>query len=133
VLQAVSAAAAPQMEAVVAPTLSDRVIEVRGTNLSPDALLQIDHADLPFRMLVNAQGQHAPDVLMRDDTNPTFARVLRFSILRSGLDTTDQQQADRWFREGGGRVFTLMNPDGQKAEASFSVPPGEMQKLGVTS
>jgi hypothetical protein len=133
VLQAVSAAAATQMDALVAPTLSDRVIEVRGTNLSPDALLQIDQTDLPFRMLINTQGQHAPDILMRDDTNPTFARVLRFSILRSGLESTDQQQADRWFRESGRHVFTLTNPDGQKAELSFTVPPGEMQKVGVTS
>jgi hypothetical protein len=128
VLQAVSAAAATQMETIVAPTLNDRTLEVRGTNLSPDALLQIDQTDLPFRMLVNAQGQHAPDILMRDDTNPTFARVLRFSIPRSGLDTTDQQQADRWFRERGRHVFTLTNPDGQKAELSFNVPPGEAQK-----
>jgi len=133
VLQAVSAAAATQMDTIVAPTLNDRVIEVRGSSLSPDALLQIDHVDLPFRMLINAQGQHAPDILMRDDTNPTFARALRFSLLRSSLDTTDQEQADRWFREGGRHVFTLMNPDGQKAEAAFSVPPGEMQRVGVTS
>jgi hypothetical protein len=133
VLHAVSAAAATQMDAIVAPTLSDRVIEVRGTNLSPDALLQIDQTDLPFRMLINTQGQHAPDILMRDDTNPTFARVLRFSILRSGLEATDRQQVDHWFRETGRHVFTLTNPDGQKAELSFTVPPGEMQKIGVTS
>ncbi len=132
-LQAVSAAAATQMDTIVAPTLNDRVIEVRGSSLSPDALLQIDHVDLPFCMLINAQGQHAPDILMRDDTNPTFARALRFSLLRSSLDTTDQEQADRWFREGSRHVFTLMNPDGQKAEAAFSVPPGEMQRVGVTS
>ena len=80
-----------------------------------------------------AQGQRAPDILMRDDTNPTFARALRFSLLRSSLDTTDPGQADRWFREGSRHVFTLMNPNGQKAEAAFSVPPGEMRRLGVTS
>jgi hypothetical protein len=54
--------------------------------------------------------------------------VLRFSIPRSGLDTNDQQQVDRWFRERGRHVFTLTNPDGQKAELSFNVPPGEAQK-----
>jgi hypothetical protein len=133
ILQALSAAAATQMETIVAPTLGDRIIDVRGTNLSPDALLQIDQTDLPFRMLVNAQGQHAPDILMRDDTNPTLARVLRFSILRNSLETTDQQQVDRWFRERGHHIFTLTNPDGQKAELSFNVPPGEVQKVGVTS
>jgi len=121
----------PNWRSAALPAL--RLAQEKHGYLSPDALLQIDQTDLPFRMLINTQGQHAPDILMRDDTNPTFARVLRFSILRSGLESTDQQQADRWFRESGRHVFTLTNPDGQKAELSFTVPPGEMQKVGVTS
>jgi len=133
VLDAVATAAALQMNAVTNPSKSDRVIDIRGTNLSPEALFQIDQADLPFRMLVNAQGQHAPDLVLRDDTNPTLARLLRLTIVRGALEPTDSTQVDRWFQSGGRHTLSLTNPDGQKSELSFTLPPGETQKVGASS
>jgi hypothetical protein len=128
ITQAISLAAAAPMQAEVAPTAVPRTIEIRGSNLSADAILELDHADLPFRMLLNAQGISAPETVLRDATTPTFARLLRLTIDPGRLATADLIQLGRWFGQSGRHILTLTNPDGQKAELSFDLPPGAAQK-----
>jgi hypothetical protein len=122
VTQAISAAAAPSMDSVAASGSVPRVIELRGSNLAPDGAFEIGHADLPFRMLLNKDGQHAPEVVTRQDGG-TFANVLRFSIDPAHLASTDLAQYQAWFGADATWVATLTNPDGQKADQSFSLPP----------
>jgi hypothetical protein len=129
ITQAISLAAAAPMQAEVAPTAVPRVIEIRGSNLSADAILELDHTDLPFRMLLNAQGISAPEMVLRDATTPTFARLLRLTIDPGRLATADLIQLGRWFGQSGRHILTLTNPDGQKAELSFDLPPGAAQKV----
>ncbi len=127
--QAIAVAAADPMIAELDPTLAPRTIEVRGSNLSPDAILELDHVDLPFQMLMNSEGRNAPEVVLRDTSTPTFARVLRLTIDPGRLVTADRVQFKRWFGSKGHHVLTLTNPDGQKAELSFDLPPGASQKV----
>jgi hypothetical protein len=119
------------MMAATTPLLVARTITLRGTNLSSEAILEIDRADLPFRMLLNAEGEHAPEIVVREDTAPTFARVMRLNIDPARLDGADLERFQRWFRAGGTRTFTMMNLDGQKAEVTFPLPPGEAQIAGT--
>lgn len=130
VTQAIALAAASPMLAATTPSLIPRTIEVRGTNLSAEAILEIDQADLPFRMLLNKDGQNAPDVPIREDAAPAFARVLRLSIDPARLGSADLEQFQKWFGADGHRTFTLTNPDGQKAVLGFDLPPGVSQKTG---
>jgi len=127
--QAITLAAAAPMRAELDPTLVPRTIEIRGSNLSADAIFEIDHADLPFRMLLNAQDTNAPEIVLRDTSTPTFARVLRLTIDPNRLQTTDLAQFKAWFAARGRHILTLTNPDGQKAELSFDLPPGATQKV----
>jgi hypothetical protein len=130
---AISVAAAAPIAAEETPPLIARTIELRGANLSPDGLLEIDDADLVFRMLLNSEGKNAPDILARDEVNPTFARVLRLHIDPARLPGVYREQVQKWFREGGSHMFTLLNPDGQRAAVSFTVPPETAQKTGTSS
>jgi hypothetical protein len=82
-------------------------------------------------MLLNAEGDHAPEIVVREDTAPTFARVMRLNIDPARLDGADLERFQRWFRAGGTRTFTIMNLDGQKAEVTFPLPPGEAQIAGT--
>jgi hypothetical protein len=132
ITQAISFAAVGPMTAELTPSFVTRTIELRGSNLSPDAILELDHTDLPFRMLWNSQGMSAPEVVLRDSTTPTFARVMRLNVDPTRLATADLNQFRKWFGDKGCRVFTLTNPDGQKAELSFDVPPGSTQKVSST-
>lgn len=125
---AVAAAAAAPQQPSPGPGLNTRSLAVRGTNLSTEALLQIDHVDLPYRMLINSEGKQLPDVLIRDDSNPQTARALRFTIDPSRLAEQDLVQLRKWFTAKGQHTFTLTNPDGQAAELGFSLPPGTAQK-----
>ncbi|HEX6772819.1 MAG TPA: hypothetical protein VF126_12380 [Acidobacteriaceae bacterium] len=127
--QAITVAAADPMMAELDPTAAPRTIEVRGSNLSAEAILELDHVDMPFRMLVNSEGRNAPEIVLRDVSTPTFARVLRLTIDPSRLMTVDRVQFKRWFGSKGHHVLTLTNPDGQKAEMSFDLPPGATQKV----
>ena len=60
VIQAISTAAAAPVAIEETPPPIARTIELRGVNLSPDATLEIDGADLPFQMLLNSAGKNAP-------------------------------------------------------------------------
>jgi hypothetical protein len=128
VTQAIAQAAAAPLQDADSPRFVRRVITIRGTSLSPDGLFMIDHAELPFRMLLDAQGRHQPDVVVRDDTAPTFAKLMTLTIDPEQLDTSDQNQVAAWFSAGGDHTFTLTNIDGQKAELKFTLPPGATQK-----
>ena len=125
---AVAAAAAAPLQPPPGPGLSARTVIVRGTNLSSEALLEIDNVDFPYRMLVNSEGKQLPDVLIRDDSDPQMARALRFTIDPSRLAEQDLVQLRKWFTAKGPHSFTLTNPDGQAAELGFSLPPGTAQK-----
>jgi hypothetical protein len=122
VTQAIAAAAAPAMEAASSAGSVARTIELRGSNLSTDGTFEIGHADLPFRMLVNQDGDNAPDAMARQDGG-NFATVLRFTIDPAQLDATDLAQYQAWFGQDAKWLASLTNPDGQKADQSFSLPP----------
>jgi hypothetical protein len=128
--QAIAASTAAVVEAESSPAPIKRTIDLRGTNLSAEAMFAIDHADLPFRMLVDKDGKQLPEVLAREDATPTFARLLRLTIDPARLSTSDQEQVEKWFGEGGRRAFTITNPDGQKSEVTFDLPPAVAQKAG---
>jgi hypothetical protein len=131
VTQAVAQSASFHMrEALEIPRII-RTITLRGSNLSAEAMLQMDHVDLPFRMLTNSEDKQAPEIVSREDSPPTFARVLQLSIDPANLEESDFQQFRAWFGTKGTHTFALTNPDGQMAEASFQVPPGEGQKSGT--
>jgi hypothetical protein len=133
VTQAIAQTAAFHLrEALEIPRIA-RVITIRGSNLSAEALLQIDHADLPFRMLLDSTGKQMPEIVAREDATPSFARVLKLTIDPSNLGESDLVQFHNWFGTKGSHTFSLTNPDGQMAEEGFSSPPGEAQKSGSTS
>ncbi len=133
VTQAIAHSAAFNMrEAMEIPRIA-RTITIRGSNLSAEALLQIDHADLPFRMLLNSDGKHLPEIIAREQSTPTFARVIQLSIDPANLEDSDLRQVHAWFATKGVHTFTLTNPDGQMAEMIFPLPPGEGQKPGMAS
>jgi len=130
---ALASAAAVPMAAVTAPPLATRTITLRGTNLSTDeALFEIDHLELPFRILRNSQGNHAPDILVREDSAPTLARIMRLTIEPTTLSDDDLIQFRHWFESPGTHTFTITNGDGQQAEIMFALPPGAGQKTGVS-
>lgn len=129
-IEAISAAAAAPLALEEIPALNERTIELRGTNLSPNAMVEIDHTDLPFKMLLNSKGENAPDIIARDEVNPTFASVLRLSIDPARLPAVYRERIHKWFGEAGLRTFTFYNPDGQRAELTFNVEP-VAQNAGV--
>lgn len=133
VTQAIAQSAAFALrEAVDIPRIA-RTITLRGSNLSAEALFQIDRQDLPFRMLQSADGRHVPDILVRDTSTPTFASVLKLCIDPAMLDEYDLGQFQAWFGAKGVHTFTLTNPDGQMAEVNLPIPPGAAQKSGTAS
>jgi len=119
-------------EAADIPRIS-RTITLRGSNLSAEALFQIDHQDLPFRMLQSSDGRHIPDIIARETSTPAFASVLQLSIDPANLEEYDLEQFQTWFGDKGMHTFTLTNPDGQMAEVNLPIPPGEAQKSGTAS
>ncbi|NVN92838.1 MAG: hypothetical protein HXX11_19890, partial [Desulfuromonadales bacterium] len=119
----VSVTMAPPVPGSVA-SIFNRVIELRGRNLSSEALLEIDGIPVSFRMLVkNADGKGQPEVVMREPDDPTLARVLRLSIDPSQLEASDFAVYEGWFGAPASnkKTFTLTNPDGQNADASFAI------------
>jgi hypothetical protein len=123
IMQAISVAGANSMRLVDSCALNIRTIDLRGTNISPEGLFEIDHANLPFRMFFNKDGQNAPEIVIREDSTPGFARVLNLTLDPARLGSSDLAQFQKWFDADGVHTFTLTNPDGQKAELSFSLPP----------
>jgi len=126
----VSAARVPALAAPAAASFT-RVIELRGRNLSSEALLEINHSQLPIRMLKKqADGTRSPEVLIRDQEVPTLARALRLTLEPAELEGPDYQTYKSWFGnsdESKSLTFTLINPDGQKSDISFTVPPAASQ------
>jgi hypothetical protein len=131
VVQAISMAAMVPMATEITPQLIRRTIEIRGANLSPEGMFEIDHQDLPFRMLLDKDGHNAPDVLAREDATPTFASVLRLSIDPASLASADQAQVVNWFGKDGHHMLTITNPDGQKSEVGFDLPLAVAKKAGA--
>jgi chitosanase len=131
VTQAIAQSAAFTLrEAIDTPRIA-RTITLRGSNLSAEALFQIDHQDLPFRMLQSADGRHIPDILVRDTSTPTFASVLKLSIDPAMLDEYDLGQFQAWFGAKGVHTFTLTNPDGQMAEVNLPIPPARRKNRAL--
>jgi hypothetical protein len=129
--QAISQSAAFTLREVVESPRITRTITLRGSSLSAEALFQIDHQDLPFRMLHGADGRHIPDILVRDTATPTFASVLQLCIDPAILDEYDLTQFQTWFGTKGVLTFTITNPDGQLAQVNLPIPPGTAQKSGT--
>ena len=131
VSQAVAASPAPSRDQrEIAPMA--RLMELRGRNLSVDALIEIDGTPLPFRMLKNKDGRSAPDVIARDDETPTFARVLRLTFAPP-FQTADSDQCRKWFGKPGQHMISISNPDGQKSEVPFTVSPATAPKADATA
>lgn len=85
------------------------ILQIQGSNLSPDATFKIDEQDLNSNLLdKDAHPDGRPEVVTRDD-NPGFAKVLRLKIT---------EPVDKWLK--GEHPFTITNPDGQKAVMTFS-------------
>ena len=63
-----------------------------------------------------------------------MARILRLSIDPADLEAPDLEQYKRWFGKSSSRPLTLTitNPDGQKADVSFRMPPGAAQNIVKT-
>jgi hypothetical protein len=133
VTQAIAAAAAGAMRASGSAAPARRVITLRGTNLSAEAMLAIDGIEFPFHMLSGPNGEHLPEVLSREDNIPTFARVLRLTVDPGRLENADLERLKAWFGTGGTRTLTVTNPDGQKADVRFSLPPEVAQKQGAAT
>jgi hypothetical protein len=131
--QAISQSAASILREAADSPRTARTMTLRGSNLSAEALFQIDHQDLPFRMLQSSDGRHAPDIIARESSTPTFASVLQLSIDPANLEEYDLKQFQAWFGAEGVHSFTLTNPDGQMAEVNLPIPPGAAQKSGTAS
>ncbi|UFS70443.1 hypothetical protein LPW11_21560 [Geomonas sp. RF6] len=126
---AVSLAKAPRLQEKGVLNFT-RSVELRGRNLSSEGIIEIDGDELPFRMLrKNDQGHRAPEVVIREQEDPTLGRVLRLLIDPAELEGPDFQKYKRWFgmSSTGKKTFTIINPDGQKADLSFTVPPASAQ------
>ena len=126
VTQAVAAATPPR---ATGPAGFTRAIELRGRNLSAEGLVEIDGGELPFRMLMKHDGKKLPQIVLREEDNPSMARVLRLCIDPAELEAPDLERYRRWFGKNSVRplILTITNPDGQKADISFTIPPGAAQ------
>lgn len=124
--------------AVPAAPKFTRVIELRGRNLSKQALFEIDGAELPFRMLRrDAEGHQLPEVVVRESDDPTvtLGQVLRLSIDPDTLEDPDLKRYKKWFGQSSTvrKTFSLISPDGQRADLSFTIPPATAQSATQTS
>jgi hypothetical protein len=116
------------MDASAGP--AERVIELRGRNLSIDATFEIADDEMPFRMLLNSVGEHAPEMVAKeeDQSVPNMGRVIRLRIALSELDDVDHARYQKWFGTKRSDLnLTIVNPDGQKSVISFRLPPGAEQ------
>ena len=114
-----------------------RVIELRGRTLSPDALLEIDGEQLAFRMLRSSKAAEPgqAEVVLREQDNPDMARVLRLPIDPWQLEGPDLELYKGWFGTSDTtrkKTFTIINPDGQKSDIGFTVPPAAGQSAVKT-
>ncbi len=132
-----SAQAAGVAQAAVANVVAAgpglRTISVRGRNLSRDATFEINDMELPFRMLVPVDGVRGPRMVAPEDDSSlaNMARELRLTIAPETLGAADRASYDAWFSKSVTTLrFSITNPDGQRSEISFSVPPGAGQANG---
>ncbi len=112
-----------------------RTIEIRGSNLSAEGIFRAkvrdQEYDIPFRMLEEKDGLRTPVMVVSEENsgNAKFARTLQLNIVPAKLDPVDKKTYDAIFgTPNQDIVFTIFNPDGQKATKSVSVPPGEGQR-----
>lgn len=128
-----TAQAAPASAPLQQPSFT-RVIELRGRNMSAsDALFEIDDTGLPMRMLQEQDGRRLPQIVLHEPDNPTLARLLRLTIDPSQLGSSDYRQYKQWFGTKGGHfTLSIINPDGQKSQIAFSIPPSTAQSPGKT-
>jgi hypothetical protein len=131
----VSMAMTPPAGAGAGPRFT-RIVEVRGRNLSSQGIFEIGDAELPFRMLkLDADNHRQPEVVIRELDNPEMGRLIRLSIDPAQLEEPDFKQYKRWFGKTDPKMklsFAVMNPDGQNAEISFTVPPSSAQSPSIT-
>jgi len=142
-LQDLSAAISSLLSGTLAPPMPGaavqnftRIIELRGRNLSSEALLEINGTQLPYRMLVNKpDGTGRPEVVIREQDDPTLARMLRLSIDPGQPEGADFHLYKSWFGasdDKNKKIFTLINPDGQRSDISFTVPSAAAQNSPKT-
>ena len=99
----------PVITQIIAETGS-LIMQIQGSNLSPDATFKIDDQELNASLLdktIHSDGR--PKVVTKDE-DPGYAKVLRVVI---------DKPVDKWLT--GDHEFTITNPDGQKAVLSYSV------------
>lgn len=116
-----------------------RVIEIRGRNLSAEATFTLSakgrEDELPLRMTDEIEDKRgnlirAPRIVVPEEETgtPNMGRRLKLSIPRDELEPADRMVYDRWFGQDEPKlIFTITNPDGQKADIRFSIPPGSSQ------
>ena len=114
----------------------ERVITLRGRNLSPNGIFSIDTRALPFRMLApdpaDPQVKRVPVMLIPETDSPEMAMSMKLTIDPGQLSDADRQVYDAWFRKGQDKTLTfrITNPDGQQDDLSFTVPPAAAQAPG---
>jgi hypothetical protein len=92
--------------------LGSLILQIHGSNLSPDATFKIDEKDVPASLLdKKKQPEGKPEVVTKDE-QPNFAKVLRLTI-----DNPEKE----WLE--GEHALTITNPDGQKAVLAFTPVP----------
>ncbi len=130
--QAVGVAqAASASPAAATPSL--RVIDLRGRNLSIDGTFEINDIELPFRMLAPVNGARAPRLVAAEEDNgtPNMGRELQLVLAPDALGKADRESYDAWFAKPAPKLkLSIINPDGQRSEISFSVPPAASQANG---
>ncbi len=113
----------PVIEEVSAINSNEIVdFEIRGRNLSSQAVLSIDNEEIPFRAIVDESGKEgAPQILKREpkSSDLNFAQVLKLRIDIKKIPTklVKLLQPDPSEK----RVLIVRNPDGQSSEKSVVI------------
>jgi len=104
----------PIIDEIVAASGS-LVLEIRGRFLSRDASFLIDDQQVPAAFI---RGEK-PEIAERDSqaSGAEAAKVLKLTLDPANADTRAQALFEQW--RSGKHLLTLINPDGQKAVASF--------------
>jgi hypothetical protein len=73
--------------------------------------------------------------VIREPDNPEMGRLIRLSIDPAQLEEPDFKRYKLWFGTTDPNKklnFVVMNPDGQKAEIGFTVPPSSAQSPSMS-
>ena len=84
-------------------------------------------------MLAPVNGAKAPKLVAPEDDAglPNMARELQLTIAPETLGVSDRKNYDLWFSKPSTPLkLSITNPDGQRSEISFTVPPGSGQANG---